>query len=54
MRCPKIFENLQEERAAIEEALKQRRADIARGEPGAKQRLAVTLDYQRSIRYQRR
>ena len=54
LRCPKIFENLQEERAAIEEALKQRRADVARGEPGAEQRLAVTLDYQRSIRYQKK
>ncbi|MBB1557751.1 MAG: CHAP domain-containing protein [candidate division SR1 bacterium] len=54
LRCPKIFENLQEERAAIEKALKQRRADVARGEPGAEQRLAVTLDYQRSIRYQKK
>ena len=54
LRCPKIFENLQEERAAIEEALKQRRADVARGEPGAEQRLEVTLDYQRSIRYQKK
>ena len=54
LRCPKIFENLQEERAAIEEALKQRRADVARGVPGAEQRLAVTLDYQRSIRYQKK
>ena len=54
LRCPKIFENLQEERAAIEEVLKQRRADVARGVPGAEQWLAVTLDYQRSIRYQKK
>jgi len=54
LRCPKIFDNLQQERAAIEKALKQRRADVARGVPGAEQRLAVTLDYQRSIRYQKK
>lgn len=54
LRCPKIFDNLQQERAAIEEALKQRRADVVRGVPGAEQRLAVTLDYQRSIRYQKK
>ena len=47
-------EDLQEERAAIEEALKQRRADVARGESGAEQRLEATLDYQRSIRYQKK
>ena len=33
---------------------KKRRADVARGVPGVEQWLAVTLDYQRSIRYQKK
>lgn len=50
----KIFKNLQEERAAIEVTIKQRRVDLARGVLGVEQWPAVTLGYQMGIRCQKK
>ncbi|MBB1578930.1 MAG: CHAP domain-containing protein [candidate division SR1 bacterium] len=53
LRCPKIFENLQEERRFIEEKLLERQ-EAVRADPESnllKAKLISTQDYQNSIRY---
>ena len=53
LRCPKIFENLQEERRFIEEKLLERQ-EAVRADPESnllKAKLISTQDYKNSIRY---
>jgi len=53
LRCPKIFDNLQEERRYIEEKLLERQ-EAVKADPESnllKAKLIATQDYQNSIRY---